>query len=528
MISLPFPPSELYIWRILLIDDDEDDYVLVRDMLAEVRAGKFTLEWHATCEAGRQTLQTDRGFDVVIVDYDIGCHTGIELIRAAVAARYPAPFLLLTGRGTYEVDLAAMQAGAADYLSKGEINPVFLERAIRYAIERMKNETMLREREAQLHASEAALRESEARERARANELEMLMDAVPAMIWISHDTQGEEVIGNRFGNEFLGMRQGTNISENAPPDARQALPYRSFRNGKEIPPDELPIQVASATGLPARDYDFEMVFDDGSTYQLIGNVNPIYDPDGCACGAVGAFIDITRLRRLEAEQIEARAQMEIQRRLMEQREQERQAIARDIHDGPIQTLSSMAFHLQMIKEVFAGPELEIELNQVAMDVRNSVQELRTVINELRPPTLMHFGLSRVIRMHTADMHDQHPEIEFYLDVVEDAKILSDQACLSLFRIYQAGINNILKHSGATQVWVSYHLTPSTFTFELRDNGIGFEPSKDFDSLTRNGHFGLVGMKERAESIGGEFSLSSQPGKGTLIIIQGPLLGKNLK
>src|SRR5689334_14277692 len=110
----PIPSiKERYIWRILLVDDDEDDYVLIRQMLAEARERKFVLEWASTFKAGKDMLEADRSFDAVLVDYDLRSDTGIELIRAAVAQQYPAPFILLTGHGTYELDVQAMEAGAA-------------------------------------------------------------------------------------------------------------------------------------------------------------------------------------------------------------------------------------------------------------------------------------------------------------------------------------------------------------------------------------------------------------------------------
>ena len=110
-------------------------------------ASQFSIEWRSSYQIGRETLEADRSYDAVIIDYDMGCNCGIDLIREAVAQQYPAPILLLTGRGTYEVDVEAMEAGAADYLNKGEMSPAFLESAIRYAIERKKQEQALRESE---------------------------------------------------------------------------------------------------------------------------------------------------------------------------------------------------------------------------------------------------------------------------------------------------------------------------------------------------------------------------------------------
>ena len=120
--------------RILLVEDDEDDYVIARDLLSEIPGTRFDLEWVATFEAALDTIGRQE-HDVYLVDYHLGEHSGLELLREAVAKGYRAPIIILTGQGEREVDVAAMQAGAADFLVKGRIDAQLLERAIRYALE---------------------------------------------------------------------------------------------------------------------------------------------------------------------------------------------------------------------------------------------------------------------------------------------------------------------------------------------------------------------------------------------------------
>ncbi len=121
--------------KVLLIEDDEDDFILTRDMLSSIRAWHFEVDWIRTYDAGLQAAVGNR-HDVCLVDYRLGAQNGVELLQAALAGGCQAPIILLTGMGQPEVDMAAMRAGAADYLVKGRLEAIQLERAIRYAIER--------------------------------------------------------------------------------------------------------------------------------------------------------------------------------------------------------------------------------------------------------------------------------------------------------------------------------------------------------------------------------------------------------
>ena len=144
-------------YKVLLVDDDEDDYLLTRDLLQDIDPQRYRLEWAVTYEAGWEAIQR-RAHDVYLLDYRIGARTGLELLREAMAAGgRPAPFIMLTGQGDREVDLEAMRSGAADYLVKAELKGDVLERAIRYALERQHAEDALRQRTEDLQRSNAEL-----------------------------------------------------------------------------------------------------------------------------------------------------------------------------------------------------------------------------------------------------------------------------------------------------------------------------------------------------------------------------------
>ena len=121
--------------KILLVEDDEDDYLLARDLLSEIPGHHFTLDWANTYAKGIETMVLNQ-HDVVLVDYRLGAENGVSLLRRALECGCQAPVILLTGAGQHEIDVEAMQAGAADYLVKAELRSDTLERSIRYAIQR--------------------------------------------------------------------------------------------------------------------------------------------------------------------------------------------------------------------------------------------------------------------------------------------------------------------------------------------------------------------------------------------------------
>jgi DNA-binding response OmpR family regulator len=121
--------------RILLVDDDEDDYILTNELLKEFKHKGYSLDWVETYQAGLKSM-IEGEYDIYLLDFRLGPRNGLELLKEAVSQGCRAPIILLTGRGGYDIDLQAMAAGAADYLVKDNIQGSILERSIRYALER--------------------------------------------------------------------------------------------------------------------------------------------------------------------------------------------------------------------------------------------------------------------------------------------------------------------------------------------------------------------------------------------------------
>lgn len=131
--------------KILLVDDDEDDYVIVRELVSEISAWKPELDWAKTYDEALEKIQ-GKQYDVYLFDYRLGHgeHTGLELLHKTINLGCKSPIIILTGQDDYHVDMEAIRKGASDYLIKGQINSSLLEKSIRHAIERKRAEEAVR------------------------------------------------------------------------------------------------------------------------------------------------------------------------------------------------------------------------------------------------------------------------------------------------------------------------------------------------------------------------------------------------
>jgi PAS domain S-box-containing protein len=234
------------------------------------------------------------------------------------------------------------------------------------------------------------------------------------------------------------------------------------------------------------------------------------------------FVDITERRRMEESIAQNAAQVEAQRRLIDQREQERLQIARDLHDGPMQELAAALFTLQCAIQDSTDEAYCNTLEELRGSLQHQLQELRDYACELRPPTLSRFGLITAIMSHIDTYRLKHSEIAVRYKLQPIDRRITEEAQLALFRIYQQAMNNIAKHAHASHVEIRLKKVGERAILEVQDDGIGFIVPKDWLELARQKHLGLVGMRERSEAIRGILDLTSQPGKGTLLRVDVPL------
>jgi PAS domain S-box-containing protein len=366
--------------------------------------------------------------------------------------------------------------------------------------------------EAQREA-EQALRKSNDELYNERNRLLAVMEAIPVGLGI-YDAKGGIVQSNAEFEEVWGAPR-------AP--AGSVEEYEAYKawwaeTGQPVRPEEWAAAAAVQHGTTVKGQFIEIQRFDGKRGYVINSGAPVRDGEGRLIGAAVAIMDITEQRRAEMERNEALIQSEIQRRLLENREQERQEIARDLHDGPVQLLSGTMFQLQIAREMEQDPMLKLELDQAALNLKSTVRELREMMNELRPPAIIRFGLSKSIRIHLEDFREKHPEIRVTPALFDDNNLLPEQIRLALFRIYQETLNNIVKHAEASKVTVRFFYKENRVRLQIHDDGRGFHLPGTLVEYIQHGHYGLAGMKERVDAIGGEFTVTSEIGKGTTVSV----------
>lgn len=265
---------------------------------------------------------------------------------------------------------------------------------------------------------------------------------------------------------------------------------------------------------------------DGSTFWGRNTARLVRDDHGNAW-VEGAVVDITEEKNLDEElrtTLRDLRRAYAQRRsllthLVKAKEEERRRVASDIHDDSVQVMTSIAIDLERLARKADDPAVGDFLAELEGRVRDAVGRLRTMVFELRPPTLDQEGVASALRLYleefTIDTGIEH-EFGSALDR-EPAR----PTRVVLYRIAQEALTNVRKHSGASRVVVKLRPADSGIAMTVSDDGVGFDPSSE--DVISPGHIGLSEMRERAEISGGRFSIQSEPGRGATVDVWVPEL-----
>ena len=276
------------------------------------------------------------------------------------------------------------------------------------------------------------------------------------------------------------------------------------------------------------------VFDyasDGTAFWLDVTLIPVFDNAGSLYQYLVIGNDITNRKNAEREN-RMLTEEKIRRHAVEQRiksyaiingqEKERKRVAAEIHDGIGQMLTSLRMKLEQIEDRADTPDPEVVMVNTMLS--KLITETRRICSDLLPSVLEDFGLQSAIEDLVKTCTESDRKMEFLLESNMRQTSLSRELEISVYRILQESLNNVIKHAQASRVEIYIDISGEYLNLMVKDNGKGFffdGQQLHLKNLARKMN-GIRGMKERAELLGGSFSISAEPGKGTIIQSEIPL------
>lgn len=213
----------------------------------------------------------------------------------------------------------------------------------------------------------------------------------------------------------------------------------------------------------------------------------------------------------------------LSRQLLETEENERHRLARELHDRIGQNVTALTLNLNLVRGKLPAESLQsigAHLSDCETLLYSTGQLIRDVMSELRPPGLDQLGLLAALTEHARQLAGRSG-LSATVSGTEIIPRLPPQSEIMLFRIAQEALMNVVKHARATDVTVALEANPDLIVMTVSDNGCGFDPAARLARTEVTASLGLVGMRERAEAIGGRLRIESAPGKGTRVIVEAP-------
>jgi len=427
--------------RVLLVDDEEASFILLRRLLTKVPQKSFATDWAPTYEAGLRALNENR-HDVCLLDYRLGARTGLDLLREAVAQGIQTPIIILTSSDDPKVDLQATELGAADFLLKDQLEPVMLERVIRYSVQHA--------------ATLKALQKSHERFRLL---FERSMDA----ILISND-QGQFVEVNGAACRLLGLSPELLLARTWNDVFAQNVHQTTERRSETL--GELSFIKP----------DGERSFIEISSTQLAADLN------------LSILRDLTERRNLERE-------------IQEISEREQRRLGQDLHDGLGQSMTGIAFLAKVLQQKLQARQIEEAeaAGNIASLINEALSQTRRLSRGLCPVVLDSNDIEAALEQLAENLRTLF-SISCELHCDPTIKIADNAVAVHLYRIAQEAATNAIKHGHAKYILLSLAGNGSRVILKIKDDGTGFP------SAPKGKGMGLRVMHHRARMIGATISV----------------------
>lgn len=499
---------------ILLIDDDEEDYILTRDLIEQINHRRYTVDWVDSYEKALEVIGRN-GHDVCLVDYRLGARDGLELIREAQRMECRCPYILLTGQSDRETDEEALRAGASDYLIKGDLDVYMLERSIRYSIQQARTLKALRDLNAELEARVAARTEA----LRRSQQLYSL---------IAHNYPNGliAILDNTFKFRFLDGREMTRLDIDT-----EVLLGRKQQEGFEAHSGLIATQYRKA--LAGEHVAFECTFS-GNTYNF--RVVPLPNENREIDQLLVVVDNITEQKK---------AALEVERALAKERQLNNlksRFVSMASHEfrTPLSTVMSSA----SLASRYSAPAFEDRREKHLERIRSSVRHLSNILNDF-------LSLGKLEEGKVSLQFQATPLDEFVPEVIEEMQPTAKRGQTIQFRhtgehvpvqtdrqllrnILHNLISNAIKYSPEyVEIDVESAISETHFMLSVRDRGIGI-PEEDqrhlFERFFRAHNatnipgtgLGLNIVKEYVSLMDGNIQIVSKAGAGTTVEVSIPL------
>ncbi len=531
----PSQPRE----RILVVDDDEAVRSTVQAILEETG---FDVDSVTTVADALDSLWGGT-FSLALVDLRLP-GGGMNLL-AEIQKKYPQiATIVMTGYASMESAIEAIRLGAYDYLVK-PVHPEMLKLAVRHGLDRtrlvqgqrlvdalQRSETALRRTNVELMALQTISRSV-----SRSHTVERLLDdALDKVVTVLGVDVGivsviDQVGRNRMRSALRGVQPASRavltskrVSAGTPTkrvlSAQEPIVIDDLTRQADLSPQFLEVvareHLVTYIGAPVKSHGRVL-----AVLELASRAPRAVHPDETRLlelisGQIATALENAQLvERLRERELKLQ---QLSLRVLNAQEAERTRISHDLHDETAQSLTTLKLMIEMIKQSLPSDQEDLrrQVEEVEASVRNTLQGIRNLIADLRPPMLDDFGLVPTLKWLVHAFTQRHG-IRVDLQKVHLLRRLPVEVETVLYRAVQEALANVAKHARAGLVNVSLERTAERVVVIVQDDGVGFD-----DRRSRRGAFGLLGIRERLTALGGSLSIDSQRGSGATLTMVIPL------
>ena len=464
--------------RVLLVDDDQDDFLLTSDYLNEIPHQQFDIEWASSYETAFQIITGCR-HDVYFFDFLLGGKTGLDLLKAAVEANCQAPIILLTGKGDRRIDEEAMRLGAADYLIKGDLNAETLERSIRYALNQTSMLQIVRENERKFRT---------------------IFEQSPDIVFLS-TSEGQFLELNFSASQILGYSMGELFAMNASSLWEDPLSRQVFENKLE-------------EHGAVKDWETTLLHKTGERCNVLVSADVQHNSQGQRYYQ-GVVRDITKRKKTERDLLLAEKASATGRLV--------RTLAHEIRNP----LTNINLSLEELEQGIQDEELGVYLQIVNRSSKRINDLLNELLHSFRPSETVRMkqSVQRVVEDTIALAHDRMQLKNIRLETDFEAgeclmlELDAENVKIALLNLVINAIEAMKENAGVLNVGI--YSVNQQCVVSIKDNGAGISPENMnrlfepyFTSKTDGMGLGLAATLNIIQSNGGRIEVESKLGIGT--------------